>query len=394
MRIVEIGTGYTPIPAKMGAATEIVVEQLSRSFCRHGLKVTVADIAAPDRGETDLPILEVPVPAAFSGTDVRLGLMHKAKRVVYSIALAGTLKQLLRRSKGRTVLHFHNQYNMFFFLLLTSGRLRKRCLLAYTNHSYIWHGDWSEISGVIRKKYFQEVACMRRADRVYVLNAHTEKNITEHLGIPKERIVRIDNGVNTETYAPLSPEQKEQALQRWGLSGRTVFLSVGSVCARKNQLEAVRLLTPLMKKDPDLVYVYAGGIIEMDYQDAIMEYAASQGLKDRVLYVGERQPGEELNSLYNTAAAMVFPSRSEGFSLVVLEAMAAGLPVIIPETLEFRLADGCLRYRDQQDFEELVRERILDEAGRRALSEKARSLIVKYYGWDRIAAAYLRSWKG
>ena len=393
MKIYEIGTGYTPIPAKRGAATEIVVEELTRVFIRHGLPAVIVDIAAPDRGDFDLPVEEVPVPPAFSGTDVQLGLLHKAKRVVYSTALAGTLKRLIRGQRGRIILHFHNQYNMFFFLMLTPGYLRRRCLLAYTNHSYIWHGDWDRIAGDIRKKYFQEVYCMRHADRVYVLNGNTEKNIREHLGIPGERIVRTDNGVNTERYRPLSEKEKELAREKYSLKGKKVFLQVGSVCDRKNQLGALQLLEPVLKKNRDAVFVYAGGLISGEYQDSILAFAASRGLEDQVRYLGELEPGEGLNELYNTAEALVFPSRAEGFSLVILEAMSAGVPVLIPDTLEFRLADECIRYGDAGDFGKLTEEMILDEDRQRDLSGKARRAVLKEYSWERIAAAYYRSWR-
>ena len=113
MKIIEIGTGYTPIPAQMGAATEIVVEELSRSFAKLGEEVTVLDIAASQRAEHDLPMEEVSVPGIFTKKDVSLGLVHKLKRVVYSVCLAAKLKKILKRSTEPVALHFHNQYNLF-----------------------------------------------------------------------------------------------------------------------------------------------------------------------------------------------------------------------------------------------------------------------------------------
>ena len=59
MTIYEIGTGYTPIPARMGAATEIVVEELTRAFQKQNAPVQIIDIKAKDRPATDLPIREV-----------------------------------------------------------------------------------------------------------------------------------------------------------------------------------------------------------------------------------------------------------------------------------------------------------------------------------------------
>ena len=125
MKIYEIGTGYTPIPATMGAATEIVVEELTKAFMQMNVPVEIIDIKAKERKENALPITEVWVPGCFAGTDIKLGIMHKLKRVVYSVCLAQKLKRILKAADEKIVLHFHNQYNMFFFLKLVPQQLRK-----------------------------------------------------------------------------------------------------------------------------------------------------------------------------------------------------------------------------------------------------------------------------
>ena len=99
MKIYEIGTGYTPIPAQMGAATEIVVEELTRSLIKRGEDAEIIDISAQKRAECELPISEVKVPGKFTTTDVSLGIMHKLKRVVYSVSLAMRIKQILKRRR-------------------------------------------------------------------------------------------------------------------------------------------------------------------------------------------------------------------------------------------------------------------------------------------------------
>ena len=131
MKIYEIGTGYTPIPAQISAATEIVVAELTKAFLKQNISVEIIDIASESRAKTELPITEVPVPRVFAGTDVHLGIMHKLKRVVYSVALAGVLKGLLKQTEEKIVLHFHNQYNLFFFQLLTPRSLKKKVKSVY-----------------------------------------------------------------------------------------------------------------------------------------------------------------------------------------------------------------------------------------------------------------------
>ena len=234
-KIYEIGTGYTPIPAQMGAATEIVVEELTRSLIKNGRDAQIIDIKADKRAETELPINEVGVPGIFTGTDISLGIMHKLKRVVYSVALARKLKKILKMSDDKVILHFHNQYNLFFFLKLTSSKLRRKAKIAYTVHSYIWGTEWEKIEETVNKKYFQEVTCVKNADMVFVLNDITEDHFVNRLGVDPARIRKVLNGVNTTRYSPVSKEETDAFKAELGLIGKKVIFQVGSVCDRKNQ---------------------------------------------------------------------------------------------------------------------------------------------------------------
>lgn len=392
MKIYEIGTGYTPIPAQMGAATEIVVEELTKSFLKLGESVEIIDIAAQSRRPHQLPIREVKVPRCFTGTDVKLGLLHKLKRVVYSVALAGELKKILRSGEGKVLLHFHNQYNLFFFLKLTSKKLRQKALIAYTNHSYIWHGQWDDIEKTVQKRYFQEIFCLRNADYVQVLNEKTKENLIEHLQIEPQRIFLVDNGVNPDVYVPLDNNERQVLLEQQGLTGKKVFIHVGSVCDRKNQLEAVKLLLPLMQEDPNVVFCYAGGMIDGAYHENIRQFATEHAVSSQVRYLGELQPGKMLNGFYACADAMIFPSRAEGFSLVIIEAMSAGVPVIINTGLHFALETQCLRYEDETHFRQIVQTQILTPKTRAELSQNARIAVTETYGWDKVAQQHLRIW--
>lgn len=393
MKIYEIGTGYTSIPAQRGAATEIVVEELTKSLTELGKNVSIVDVRDPNRRMCGLPIIEVAIPLIFTQTDTHLGILHKIKRVIYSISLSITLREIINESSEKIVIHFHNQYNMFFFLLLTPIKLRRKCLLTYTNHSYIWHGKWGDIKRITRRRYFQEIKCMKQADVVYVLNENTQKNLIECIHIKNNKVHLIDNGVNTDIYHPLAADVIENLKTEMGFAGKKLFIQVGSVCERKNQLGAIQLLLPLLKKNKNLVFAYAGGIISDNYQNEIMNFSASNNIVSQVHYFGEVEPGETLNKYYNIAEAMVFPSKSEGFSLTIIEAMAAGIPVIINSELKFRLAGSCLRYTDESEFVQLITKDILDREHRSKISEKIRELAVKKFSWRKIALDYLETWE-
>ena len=309
MKIFEIGTGYTSIPAKIGAATEIVVEELTTSMLKQGHDVTIVDIRDIHRQSTSLPIIEVNVPYFFSSTDLKLGLVHKLKRVLYSMSLTYKLHRLLRKQKSKVILHFHNQYNLFFFLKLTPVKVRSKIIISYTIHSYIWQGDWDDIKDIIHKRYFQEVYCCKQADKVFALNEKTTEHL-RYLKVDPKKINLIANGVNTLIYHPLSISKRNELIQQMKLEKKNVFFQAGSICERKNQLTSLKLLLPLMKENKSIVFIYAGGVISTEYKMNIDNFIIFNNISEQVFYVGELKPGKVLNEYYNISKAFLFPSTS------------------------------------------------------------------------------------
>ena len=384
MKIYEIGTGYTSIPAKMGAATEIVVEEMTKALIENGQDVTILDIKDPNRKANNLPIEEIAVPSIFTRTDVALGIMHKLKRVVYSIALARRLCKIIKKSNEEIVLHFHNQYNMFFFMKLASEKIRKKVKIAYTVHSYIWPKEWSEIEDTIKKKYFQEVACVKEADYTLVLNEKTKEHFINHLGVSPNRIFMIKNGVNTNTYRPLDNQANEQFKQSVGLKDKRYLFQVGSVCDRKNQLGAVKLLKQYLQQNKNIAYVYAGGIIDDEYQQQIKQYATDNGIAEQIIYAGELAPGEMLNRYYSAANASIFPSKQEAFGLVIIEAISAGATVLLEENFVLDLNSG-FRIYTEDTFNQYVTE-LLDN---KIVNEEGRQEVINKYSWNAVAKEHL-----
>ena len=387
MKIYEIGTGYTPIPAKVAAATEIVVEELTKAFMQKKIDVEVIDISANDRVPNSLPITEVKVPSIFTKSDISLGIIHKVKRVVYSVALALKLKKILKQTNQKTVLHFHNQYNIYFFLKLVKKELRDKAIIAYTNHNGFWSLPFEEAKSTLQSRYFQEIEGMKNADLIFVLNPKMKNNIVENLGIDENKVIRINNGVNTDIYAPLTGEQIYKIKEKLNLKNKRIILQVGSVNENKGQGRAVKMIAPLLRENRDTVFAFAGDIVSQEYYQEVLRTAKEEKVENQVVYLGTFSPGEEMNGLYNIADTAIFVSRYEGFSLACIESISTGVPVVLCSDSLSSFGDGSI-LTERHDVADRIRQLLNDGDLLKELKQAARKNAVENFTWSKTAQKY------
>ena len=387
MKIYEIGTGYTPIPAKVAAATESVVEELTKAFMQKKIDVEVIDISANDRVPNSLPITEVKVPSIFTKSDISLGIIHKVKRVVYSVALALKLKKILKQTNQKPVLHFHNQYNIYFFLKLVKKELRDKAIIAYTNHNGFWSLPFEEVKSTLQSRYFQEIEGMKNADLIFVLNPKMKNNIVENLGIDENKVIRINNGVNTDIYAPLTGEQIYKIKEKLNLKNKRIILQVGSVNENKGQGRAVKMIAPLLRENSDTVFAFAGDIVSQEYYQEVLRTAKEEKVENQVVYLGTFSPGKEMNGLYNIADTAIFVSRYEGFSLACIESISAGVPVVLCSDYLSSFGDGSI-LTERHDVADRIRQLLNDDDLLKELKQAARKNAVENFTWSKTAQKY------
>jgi glycosyltransferase-like protein len=175
------------------------------------------------------------------------------------------------------------------------------------------------------------VDCQRQAilepDRVLVVSRHWQELLRDGYGVAAEV---IHNGVDAARFAEQPPPAVTDALRaKVGAGDRFLFLAVGGIEPRKG---SVHLLAAMSRLGPGVMLAVVGGHSFQDYtayRDAALAGLPGLGLElgRDVVLVGT-VPDDELQAWYHAADALAFPSLKEGWGLVVLEAMAAGLPVV------------------------------------------------------------------
>ena len=134
------------------------------------------------------------------------------------------------------------------------------------------------------------------------------------------RVLFLPNGVDVALF---EPKPSDHSTIR--PSDHPTVLCVARIDRQKNQMALVEALA----RDPRLSVRLVGPATEPDYLEALRARAAELGAADRLSVAGALPPGSpELAAEYRAADVFALPSRHEPFGIVVLEAWAAGLPVV------------------------------------------------------------------
>ena len=222
--------------------------------------------------------------------------------------------------------------------------------------------------------------------RVLTVSETTRRDLLERLRVPSERVVVVPNGVEERFFAASPPAAA--ARTRLGLPA-DYLLSVGTIEPRKN-LATLFAALRVAGAGIDLPLVVAGR--RGWGGEAVMAAAEPLRRQGRVRFLGF-VPDEDLPSLYAGAAALVYPSWYEGFGLPVLEALAAGVPVVASTAPALReVAGDAAVYADPGDAEGLAAAiaTALDADRRASSVREARRRRARCFGWERAGEALAR----
>ena len=177
----------------------------------------------------------------------------------------------------------------------------------------------------IRNNYLASLDQIRQMDLLLAISEASKKDAVNLLGIPEEKIVVINAGVDdqflavaNEAHLSMSEKVKEE---------NPYLIYIGGTDFRKNIDKAIQAFAMNRTAcEKNLRFIIAGRSTITDEAN-FMDIARRYGAADRVIFSGYVRD-EDVVALYRNALALLFPSQYEGFGLPVLEAMCCGTAVI------------------------------------------------------------------
>ncbi|WP_353063642.1 GT4 family glycosyltransferase PelF [Tunturibacter psychrotolerans] len=216
------------------------------------------------------------------------------------------LRKFLREQKIRIVQTFFESSDLW------AGFVTK----AMSGAKLIWS---RRDMGILRTgKHHAAYRLMARApDRVFAVSEQVRQHCIDVDGINPSRVQTIYNGLDLADWSSISQAAKH--------AGEALVTTVGNIRRVKGHDVFIRAAASVAAQFPKATFSIAGDVLEPDYFAELQVLVRDLKLSDRFRFAGGVKNLREHLSL---ADIFVLPSRSEGFSNAIVEAMAASLPVV------------------------------------------------------------------
>lgn len=292
--------------------------------------------------------------------------VHDARRIA----------ELRRLMAGSDVVHLHSA-KAGAIGRIAGAAMRRPPVVVFTTHGWGWH-----VGGPLEPAYraFERLA----APHADVTVAVSDENAAEGraiLGAHAAANLRvITNGVDVDRFRPDGP-----AAER---TDRPLITCVGRLTEAKGQAVLIRAFADLRDTGATLRLVGEG-----DAEHDLRSLAAEAGVDDRIEWAGNSAAPEQE---YRAADVVVVPSRWDGLSLVLLEAMACGAAIVattVPGSAAARGAAALVPPDDPAALGQAIRSLLEDAARREVLGRSARGRAVTLFTASRTTAMTLELYR-
>jgi len=255
-------------------------------------------------------------------------------------------------------------------------------------------GDFGDFAGIKPLKVKRLItAAAKRCDKIVYISQDIKKELQVN-HFPSENLVNIPNGVDVERFAPLKGADHQASKN---------ICFVGRIEAQKGLDSLMEAMAIIISRDSGVTLTLVG---EGQERATLEDLARRRSLAQHVVFIGF---DENVLPYYHSARVFVLPSRSEGMSSSLLEAMSCGLPVVVttvggnremvdwgsaPEAIpvsQYKIADcGILvNPEDSRGLAGALSKLLEDTTLVNQLGERARTHMCSRYSQENIVNDYL-----
>jgi glycosyltransferase involved in cell wall biosynthesis len=371
LKILHVVASY--LPAVRYGGTIVSVHGLCRALAQRGHEVHVFTTSVDGDRDSDVPH-EAPV--TIDGVTVWYFRSPRFRRLYW----APGMRRMLRRHVGEfDLVHTHA---IFLWPLWTAARVAQQAGVPYVvsprgmlekqlieQKSAIWKAG---LIGFVEKRTLEQAAAVH-------MTSAREAEQAAAFGFQLRAVRIIPNGVSLDAPAGRVSE------------GIGMIANAGPFAlflGRVNWKKGLDRLIPALAQAPGLRLVIAGND-EEEYTLVVDDLARRAGVGDRVIFTGPIH-GADKAALLSSARLLVLPSYSENFGNVVVEAMAAGCPVVV--TREVGIAEaveqagaGLVVDGGARELGNAIASLADDDRQRREMGARGRAAVAAQFSWPAVA---------
>ncbi|OYT53599.1 MAG: hypothetical protein B6U72_05215 [Candidatus Altiarchaeales archaeon ex4484_2] len=327
-----------------------------------------------------------------TGPDIKLGnkaLIQKFGRlglIYYWYSISNYLK---KRGDEYTLVWFHNP-------LILENNLFKNSLVTIhiTSYGQIVHRIFPPHLHIYKKASSKiEKYCLDKIDKKTKFTGVSPQvcRELEELGVSKENVTYIPNGVDTQRFKPTS--DKKLLRKRFNIPEEDlIILSLGRLSDSKRPYTLIDVFSLIKKKLGNVTLVIAG---EGELLEKTKRLVRKRNIKN-IKFLGYVDHEKDVPDLYACSDYYIMTSKYEGQPLTLLEAMSSGLPCIVSNIPNLKIVEDadCGIVVDFGD-EEKASEEIISyiEKNNSNQSSNARNYALNNLDWEVIAEKYLKEFE-
>lgn len=342
-----------------------------------GLNVEVLTELYPERAEVEYETLE----------NLQIRRFKRNSDLSFSPRL---FRHMIKRDYSLIHLHNINPYADHAVWLVSK---LKNIPMVFTSHQHYMLGPLMEAGSKLsftQRNLLKNVFLIKDSPNcVFIAFTKCQAESYREIGVKNIRL--IPHCIDPRVF---QVEKDNKIVGKYGLDENNI-LCIGTIQSRKGQVFLIESMPKILKEFPNTKLLLPGRTYtqgDKEYLKEIELRVSKLNIKDRVVFLGD-VPREDLIQLYLLSSMFAFPTESEMFGLVFLEAMAVGLPIIttnkpyIAEILDNGKA-GMLVEREQTEIENAILQLLGDSSLRKRMGAHGQKVVEQKYRLDNVVQQY------